>query len=121
LRTIIERCQAAGHVPYLGVLKRHRPDPFLMTHAVDGYSMAMDFAVSSGKKRRAALWRLCQELAEVVLEAGGRFYYAKDAVLLASSFARVHGEPAVTKFRALKQKWDPDRLLQTDLSRRLGV
>jgi hypothetical protein len=29
-------------VPYLGVLKRHRPDPFLMTHAVDGFSMAME-------------------------------------------------------------------------------
>lgn len=121
LRTLIERCQAAGFVPYLGVLKRHRPDPFLMTHAVDGYSLAMDFAVSSSRKRRERLWRLCQELAEVVLEAGGRFYYAKDAVLLQSSFARVHGEPAVAKFRALKERWDPDRLLQTDLSRRLGV
>jgi FAD/FMN-containing dehydrogenase len=121
LRTIIERCQAAGHVPYLGVLKRHRPDPFLMTHAVDGYSLAMDFAVSSFRSGRESLWKLCRELAEVVLEAGGRFYYAKDAVLLASSFARVHGEPVVAKFRALKQQWDPDRLLQTDLSRRLGV
>ena len=56
-----------------------------------------------------------------MLEAGGRFYYAKDAVLLASSFARVHGEPAVARFRELKQKWDPERLLQTDLSRRMGV
>lgn len=121
LRTLIERCQAAGQIPYLGVLKRHRPDPFLMTHAVDGYSLAMDFAVSARKTRRDALWKLCQELADIVLTAGGRFYYAKDAVLLASSFARVHGEPAVAAFRALKAQWDPDRLLQTDLSRRLGV
>lgn len=121
LRKLIERCHGAGHVPYLGVLKRHRPDPFLMTHAVDGYSMAMDFAASKNEARRQELWRLCQELAEVVLEAGGRFYYAKDAVLLGSSFARVHGDEAVGKFRALKAKWDPDRLLQTDLSRRMGV
>jgi decaprenylphospho-beta-D-ribofuranose 2-oxidase len=121
LRTLIERCQAARHVPYLGVLKRHRPDPFLMTHAVDGYSLAMDFAVSARQSRRESLWRLCRELAEIVLEAGGRFYYAKDAVLLASSFARVHGEPAVASFRRLKERWDPDRLLQTDLSRRMGV
>ncbi len=121
LRTIVERCQQAGHVPYLGVLKRHRPDPFLMTHAVDGYSLAMDFAVSTNDARRQDLWRLCQQLAELVLEAGGRFYYAKDAVLLASSFERVHGGEAVARFRAQKAKWDPDRLLQTDLSRRLGV
>ncbi len=120
-RTIIERCQKERFVPYLGVLKRHRPDPFLMTHAVDGYSMAMDFAVSRSQRKRAALWKLCQELAEVVLEAGGRFYYAKDAVLMGSSFARVHGDDAVGQFRALKAKWDPERLLQTDLSRRLGV
>lgn len=121
LRTIIERCQATGFVPYLGVLKRHRPDPFLMTHGLDGFSLAMDFAVSTHARRRAELWRLCQELADLVLDAGGRFYYAKDAVLQASSFRRVHGEPAVARFRELKARWDPERLLQTDLSRRLGV
>src|SRR4030095_8869125 len=30
-------------------------------------------------------------------------------------------DAAVATFRALKQRLDPDRLLQTDLSRRLGV
>jgi hypothetical protein len=60
-------------------------------------------------------------MAEIVLSAGGRFYYAKDAVLLESSFARVHGAETVAKFRALKEKWDPENLLRTDLSRRLGV
>ena len=121
LRTLIEMCQTRGHVPYLGVLKKHKPDPFLMTHAVDGYSMAMDIAVSKNKSRRESLWRLCQEMAEVVLAAGGRFYYAKDAVLLESSFSRVHGDETTRQFRALKEKWDPERMLQTDLSRRLGV
>ena len=121
LREIVERCQRAGMVPYLAVLKRHRPDPFLMTHAVDGYSLAMDFAVSTNPRRRAALWSHCRALAELVLEAGGRFYYAKDAVLEASSFARIHGDAAVAQFRALKQRLDPNHLLQTDLSRRLGV
>jgi len=121
LRRLIERCQQAGMVAYLAVLKRHRPDPFLMTHALDGYSLAMDFAVSRDRSKRDALWRLCQEMAEVVLAAGGRFYYAKDAVLEASSFARIHGEATVAAFRALKQRLDPRRVLQTDLSRRMGV
>lgn len=116
-RTLIERCHAAGLVPYLGVLKRHRPDPFLMTHAVDGYSLAMDFAVKKASKDR--LWALCNELATVVLAAGGRFYYAKDAVLEASSFDRIHGDEAVTKFRALKKRLDPQGILATDLSRRM--
>jgi FAD/FMN-containing dehydrogenase len=121
LRTLIEKCHQTGFVPYLGVLKRHKPDPFLMTHAVDGYSLAMDFAVSARKGRREQLWAHCRDMAEVVLAAGGRFYYAKDAVLQASSFPRVHGEAAVQQFRALKAKWDPDRLLQTDLATRMGV
>jgi hypothetical protein len=42
-------------------------------------------------------------------------------VLLASSFARVHGDAAVAGFRGLKQRLDPAGVLQTDLSRRLGV
>jgi FAD/FMN-containing dehydrogenase len=121
LCTLIETCQTAGMVPYLGVLKRHRPDTFLMTHAVDGYSLAMDFAVSTSQRKRAALWALCQRLADVVLDNGGRFYYAKDATLQSSSFERVHGASAVQQFRALKRRLDPDGLLQTDLSRRLGV
>jgi decaprenylphospho-beta-D-ribofuranose 2-oxidase len=57
----------------------------------------------------------------VVLAAGGRFYYAKDATLLGSSFARIHGSEAAARFRALKQKLDPGNVLQTDLARRLGV
>jgi FAD/FMN-containing dehydrogenase len=121
LRRLIERCQRAGMVPYLGVLKRHRPDPFLMTHAVDGYSLAMDFAVSRSAPQRDALWRLCNEMADIVLSAGGRFYYAKDAVLEAPSFARIHGEAAIAAFRELKQRLDPQCILQSDLSRRLGV
>ena len=121
MRQLIEFCQRAGHVPYLGVLKKHKPDPFLMTHAVDGYSMAMDICVSNRYAKRHSLWRTCQEMADLVLDAGGRFYYAKDAVLMSSSFPRVHGEEAVQEFRALKQAWDPDRLFQTDLSRRMEV
>ena len=118
-RTLFEMCHRAHLVPYLGVLKRHKPDPFLMTHAVDGFSMAMDFAVSAST--RDALWKHTHAMAEVVLDAGGRFYYAKDATLLASSFARIHGADAVARFRALKARLDPRSVLQTDLARRLGV
>ena len=58
-------------------------------------------------------------MADLVLDAGGRFYWAKDATLLASSFERVHGDAAVAAFRALKQRLDPESVLQSDLSRRL--
>jgi FAD/FMN-containing dehydrogenase len=119
LREIIDRCQSAGFVSHLGVLKQHRVDPFLMTHAVDGFSLALDFAVPSSRAGRERLWQHTHDLADAVLDVGGRFYYAKDATLLESSFERIHGRDAVARFRDLKQQVDPEDLLQTDLSRRL--
>lgn len=118
-RALLERTQREGLVPYLLVLKRHRADPFLMTHSVDGYSLAMDYAVRGATRER--LWRLCRDMAELVLEAGGRFYYAKDAVLAADAFPRVHGADAVGRFLALKARVDPAGILQSDLARRLGL
>ena len=119
LRQLLASCQHEALVPYLLVLKRHRADPFLMTHAIDGFSLAMEFAVTAANRTR--LWEHCARMAEVVLDAGGRFYYAKDGGLAASSFTRIHGTAAVQKFRELKLRHDPQNLLQTDLSRRLGV
>ena len=48
-RALMELNRAHGLTPYLGVLKRHRPDPFWLTHAVDGWSFAMDFRVTPAK------------------------------------------------------------------------
>jgi FAD/FMN-containing dehydrogenase len=88
-----------------------------MTHAVDGYSLALDFKVT--EYRRAALWRLAGELDKLVVEAGGRFYYAKDSTLSHASLESYLQEDRVQKFIRLKRKLDPDNLLQTDLWRRV--
>lgn len=109
--------QRKGFVPYLGVFKRHRPDPFLLTHAVDGWSFAMDFRVTSAN--RAELWQHCHELTEIVLAAGGRFYFAKDLVLRPGDVARMFPAERLAAFRALKHRLDPEGLLQTNLWRRL--
>ena len=116
-RELLERSHRAGLTPYLGVFKRHRTDPFLMTHAVDGYSLALDFKVTSRNRRR--LWEHAGELTRVVLDAGGRFYFAKDSTLTAPQLERYLAEERVQQFRALKRTLDPEALLQTDLWRRL--
>jgi decaprenylphospho-beta-D-ribofuranose 2-oxidase len=109
--------QGAGLPPYLGVFKKHRPDPFLLSHAVDGYSLALDFRVT--RRNRVRLWHLAEELDRVVLDHGGRFYFAKDATLR-PDVARSFLPPENLKtFAALKRRCDPENLLQTDLSRRL--
>lgn len=113
----IQMAQAYGIVPYLGVFKRHRLDDFLMTHAVDGYSFALDFAITPEK--RGGLLSLAAEMDRLVLDAGGRFYFAKDSALHQSAVAEALGEERLSQFSALKRECDPENLLQTNLARRL--
>ncbi len=113
----IQACHNAGIVPYLGVFKRHRKDAFVMSHAVDGYSLALDFAVKARSRER--LWNLASRLNAIVLEAGGRFYFAKDSTLDSETTQSFLGREAMERFFALKSRWDPDDLLRTELSLRL--
>jgi decaprenylphospho-beta-D-ribofuranose 2-oxidase len=116
-RKQFELAQRHGIIPLLAVFKQHQPDKFLMSHAVDGFSMALDFRVT--KRNRQALWKLAHEMNEIVLSAGGRFYFAKDATLTPDAFRRFLGDETIRKFVALKRRLDPEHLLETDLSRRL--
>lgn len=120
LRDVLTLCHEAKHPSYLGVLKRHRPDPFLMTHALDGWSLALDFPVSRSK--RDELWALTERLTERVLAAGGKFYFAKDAVLRSSDVERAYGRERLDTFFDLKKRLDPQGLLVSDLAlRALGA
>ncbi len=113
---VLQTCQRRGFPTYLAVLKRHRPDAFLLSHGLDGYSLAMDFPVREG--RRPALWALAHEIAERVLDAGGTFYMAKDALLRPQDLARAYGR-RLTAFLELKRQLDPESLFTSDLARRL--
>lgn len=116
-RDILHACQRRGHVSYLGVFKRHRPDPFWMTHSNDGWSLALDFHVEPG--RRESLWRCCEELTRIVLDAGGKFYFAKDLVIGYQAMLRAFPTERREAFLALKRELDPEELLQTNLWRRV--
>ncbi len=113
----LKLAQSYGIVPWLGVFKKHRPDDFLMTHALDGYSLALDFAVRP--QARGGLLSLAAEMDRLVLDAGGRFYFAKDSALHRASVRAALGTERVDKFLALKAECDPGTLLQTNLYRRL--
>jgi decaprenylphospho-beta-D-ribofuranose 2-oxidase len=113
----IELQHRHGLPSYLGVFKRHRPDPFLLTHAVDGYSLAFDFKVTNENRQR--LWALAAEMDKLVLDSGGRFYFAKDSTLAHARLDAYLQEPRFQKFQALKAELDPDSLLESDLYRRV--
>jgi len=106
-----------GLPSYLGVTKRHRPDDFLLSHAVDGFSLALDFKVTD--RNRPALGSLLQEFDRIVVDAGGRFYFAKNSETTAETARRFLGEETIAKFKALKKRCDPNNLLESDLYRRV--
>jgi FAD/FMN-containing dehydrogenase len=56
-----------------------------------------------------------------VLAAGGKFYFAKDAVLRPDQVMRAYGAERLAKFAAVRKRIDPDGLLTTDLARRVGI
>lgn len=116
---MLRRALKHGLPNYLAVLKRHRPDDFLLTHAVDGFSLAQDFRVT--RRSRARLEILVHELDEIVLEAGGRFYFAKDSTLRPEIVRKYLGEETIAEFRRWKAELDPEGVLESDLFRRCFV
>lgn len=106
-----------GLPSYLGVTKRHRPDKFLLSHAVDGFSLALDFRITNGN--RAALSSMLQEFDKIILNAKGRFYFAKNSETSPQTARRFLGNEAVDRFKMLKRRTDPDGLLESDLYRRV--
>jgi decaprenylphospho-beta-D-ribofuranose 2-oxidase len=114
----VELQQEAGLESYLGVLKQHRPDDFLISHAVDGFSLALDFKITPGRHDR--LYALAHKMNDLVLEAGGRFYLAKDSTLRPSDVRAYLGEETLAEYHRIKDELDPEHLLDSALARRLG-
>lgn len=113
----IRLCHKRGIRPYLGVTKKHVPDDYLIAHAVDGFSLALDFPVTSRNRER--LWNLCHEMDELVLAAGGRFYFAKDLTMRPGTIERYLPQENLDTFHELKVQCDPEGLLSSNLYRRV--
>jgi FAD/FMN-containing dehydrogenase len=112
---ILGLARRRGLPPHLVVFKRHRADRFLLSHGLDGYSLAMDFPA----KRREELWALAREIQDLAIDAGGRFYFAKDSTLTPDQLARSYPAENLRGFAELRRKCDPEGWLQTDLARRV--
>ncbi len=113
---ILQRCQRAGIVPTLAVLKKHRASDALLSYLVDGYSLALDFPVRRGEESRTL--SLLSDLNDITADAGGRCYFAKDSTATAAQVGRMYPAERIAEFLALKRQVDPDGLLSTSLYRR---
>lgn len=112
----IELAQADKLEPFLGVLKKHKPDPFLFSHGVDGFSLALDFKVT--QRTWPKLESLAHRMNDLVLEAGGRFYLAKDSTLRPEDARRYLGAN-LAKLQDLKHELDPQGILNSELANRI--
>ena len=107
---------SAVHAPsFVTVLKRFgESDPGLLSFPMAGWTLALDFPA-----RTPGLARLLGQLDQLVLEAGGRVYLAKDSRVPAEVLAGMY--PRLPEFRKLRAELDPAEILASDLSRRLGL
>ncbi len=114
LRRIVEKIAESGLASPLAVLKRMGPGRAgPMSFPMEGYTLALDFPA------RAAARPLIEELERMTLEVGGRLYLAKDALADEAMIKAMYPEHAA--WAAICDKADPERHLQTDLTRRLNL
>ena len=89
----------------------------MLTHSLNGFSLALDFKVTD--TNRAKLSAMLQEFDRIVLDVGGRFYFAKNSETNAESTRKFLGDETIAKLKKLKKRCDPNGLLESDLYRRI--
>lgn len=115
VRTVVERLSDSRITSFLAVLKRlgeANPAPLSFPRA--GWTLALDVPASS-----PGLSGLLHSLDDIVLDAGGRHYFAKDSCTTRAAIER--GYPRLAEWRRVRASVDPERRWQSDLGRRLGL
>jgi FAD/FMN-containing dehydrogenase len=116
IRELLERLALLPGGAFLAVLKNlgdPGADAGCLSFPVRGSTLAVDVPLRAGVIPRL------RELDRVVLEAGGRVYLAKDAVLEREVFEGMY--PGLAEFRRLKSIHDPGNRFRSRLSDRLGI
>jgi decaprenylphospho-beta-D-ribofuranose 2-oxidase len=115
LRAVVERIATSGTASFLAVIKRFgAANSGPLSFPAPGWTLSLDLpAAASG------LANLLRGLDELVLDAGGRHYLAKDAHTTPEAIRR--GYPRLDEWRAVRASLDPAGVWASDQSRRLRL
>lgn len=115
VRTVMEGLSSHGTPSFLAVLKRFGAgNKSPLSFPTAGWTLALD--VPAG---RPGLAELLHGFDGLILDAGGRHYFAKDSTTIPEAIRR--GYPRLAEWQEIRHRVDPNGLWQSDLSRRLGL
>ncbi|HEY6901106.1 MAG TPA: FAD-binding oxidoreductase [Puia sp.] len=113
LTEILQMIAGSGCTPFLNVFKRMGDGQGILSFPFKGYTLAIDFPVTK------QLLTFTPKLDAKVLDAGGRLYLGKDALLKEGMFKAMY--PQHEQWLAIKRKYDPGNKFNSNISRRLGL
>lgn len=115
IASVLQRLRAAELPMYLAVIKRFGPESGgMLSFPLEGWTLAVDLPAAAPGAERAL-----DEADELVAEAGGRVYLAKDSRLRAEMMAAMY--PQLERFLELRAMVDPGGVLRSDMGARLGL
>ncbi|MCX6418677.1 MAG: decaprenylphosphoryl-beta-D-ribose oxidase, partial [Actinobacteria bacterium] len=113
VRVAIEKLSAIGAASFLAVLKRFGAgNPAPMSFPMPGWTLALD--IPTGVDGLAAV---LDELDQLVANAGGRVYLAKDARMQPHLLPTMY--PRIGEWNATRDAMDPQHRFTSDQARRL--